>query len=72
MSQATAAPAPYQPFIPAAQTAPNYSFQPYQAPQQYNAPAYTAPAVEQPKVQPAANEKDDLGVPAYLRRDRKR
>ena len=72
MSQATAAPAPYQPFIPAAQTAPNYSFQPYQAPQQYNAPAYTAPAVEQPKVQPSANEKDDLGVPAYLRRDRKR
>ena len=71
MSQATAAPAPYQPFIPAAQTAPNYSFQPYQAPQQYTAP-YTAPAPEQPKVQPAANDKDDLGVPAYLRRDRKR
>ncbi len=71
VSQPTAAPAPYQPFIPAAQTAPNYSFQPYQAPQQYQAP-YTAPAVEQPKVQPAANEKDDLGVPAYLRRERKR
>ena len=71
VSQATAAPAPYQPFIPQVQTAPNYSFQPYQAPQQYTAP-YQAPQVEQPKPQPAANEKDDLGVPAYLRRDRKR
>jgi len=62
-----AAPA-YQPqyTAPAAQP---YSapYQPYQP--QYNAPA---PQMEQPKVQPAANEKDDLGVPSYLRRERKK
>ena len=72
-AQPTAAPAPYQPFVPQPQTAPSYSFQPYQAPQYSNNPApYSAPAVEQPTVQPAPNAKDDLGVPAYLRRDRKR
>ena len=69
------APVPgYQPY--AAQPAPAYSYQPYAA-QTYNAPQYTAPVPEQqpqPVVQPAAaaDEKDDLGVPAYLRRDRKK
>ena len=47
--------------------APVAPYQPYQP--QYNAPA---PQMEQPKVQPAANEKDDLGVPSYLRRERKK
>ncbi len=58
----------YQPqySAPAAQ-AYNAPYQPYQP--QYNAPA---PQMEQPKVQPAANEKDDLGVPSYLRRERKK
>ncbi len=45
----------------------NAPYQPYQP--QYNAPA---PQMDQPKVQPAANEKDDLGVPSYLRRERKK
>ena len=48
-------------------SAPAAPYQPYQP--QYNAPA---PQMEQPKVQPAANEKDDLGVPSYLRRERKK
>ena len=65
--QPTAAPA-YTPYTP--QPAPSYSAQPYQPYQ----PQYTAPApqIEQPTVQPAANEKDDLGVPSYLRRERKK
>ena len=43
-------------------------YPPYQP--QYTATAPQQP--EQPKVQPAANEKDDLGVPSYLRRERKK
>ena len=60
----------YQPY--SAPAAPNYTapYQPYQ-PQQYTATA-PAPQAEQPKVQPAANEKDDLGVPSYLRRERRK
>ncbi len=62
----TAAPTPYQPF--------GGGTQQYSAPYQPYQPQYTAPApqIEQPKVQPAANEKDDLGVPSYLRRERKK
>ena len=61
----------YPPYSAQAQQ-PNYNFPAYSAQsytQQYNAPA---PTVEQPKVQPAANERDNLGVPSYLRRDRKK
>ena len=58
----------YQPqYTAPAAPAYNAPYQPYQP--QYNAPA---PQMEQPKVQPAANEKDDLGVPSYLRRERKK
>ena len=64
----TAAVPSYQPFT--APAAPTYSpqYPPYQP--QYTATAPQQP--EQPKVQPAANEKDDLGVPSYLRRERKK
>ena len=67
-AQQNAVPA-YQPYAGNVPTAPAYTapYQPYQ-------PQYTAqaPQIEQPKVQPAANEKDDLGVPSYLRRERKK
>ncbi len=48
-----------------------YNYQPYQPPQQvpYQPPAYQ-PAVP-PAQTPDASEKDDLGVPAYLRRGKK-
>ncbi len=65
-----AAPAPvpgYQPYSAAPQPTFSQPYQPFQP--QYSAPA---PQVEQPQVQPAANEKDDLGVPSYLRRERKK
>ncbi len=55
--------APYgQPYMP--------QYQPY-APQQQN-PMYQPQSAEaQQQAQPAQNEKDDLGVPAFLRRERK-
>jgi hypothetical protein len=61
--------APYAPQQPYAQ--PVYQQQPF-APQQqpavqpYQQQAYQAPA------QPAANARDDLGVPAFLRRSEKK
>ena len=63
----SAVPSYQQPYAAPAAPAYNVPYQPYQ--QQYTAPA---PQMEQPKVQPAANEKDDLGVPSYLRRERKK
>ena len=63
----SAVPSYQQPYAAPAAPAYNAPYQPYQ--QQYTAPA---PQMEQPKVQPAANEKDDLGVPSYLRRERKK
>ena len=50
-----------QPFQAPAQPAAQPMAQPYQQPQTYQAPA-----------QPAANTKDDLGVPAFLRRGDKK
>ena len=60
---------PYQP-----QYAPQYApqqGQPYMPTYQPYAPQQGAYPQEQAAPQPAANEKDDLGVPAFLRRERK-
>ncbi|MBQ9196541.1 MAG: cell division protein FtsZ [Clostridia bacterium] len=69
---ATARPAA-SPFMP------NYAVPQFNMPQQNAAPQFTAPQYQVPTVQtpavpsqnePVGSEKDDLGVPAYLRRKR--
>ena len=62
---------PQQPMAPSFQQGQSYSFgqQPMQ-PQQ-GAPSPYQPPIQQPQ-QPQMAEKDDLGVPAYLRRGTKK
>ena len=64
-----AAPAP-APYVPVA--APQATFQAPTYPQQQAAPQPYRPAYQVPVQQPAANAKDDYGVPAFLRRGEKK
>lgn len=65
-------PGPYMPQQPAAPYGQPYmpQYQPY-APQQQNPMYQPQPTEAQQQAQPSQNEKDDLGVPAFLRRERK-